>query len=180
MKLNNKLALISIVLSLITLTSFSLTSAYKISEEEISKEELIKRVDNFNKLYHEMNPFSKDLELKVEDDNRIRLHTLKDLTDNESYIKFNRENLISSTNIYKTKFEEAISEIEENYGFDDMMNFALFILHEKFNPESKWKAYVDLFPAKPENLVFDFWNTKNWAENILKGTTVISKLFLNK
>ena len=56
------IVLISLFLILLSVT---ITSSLNIAEEDISKEDLQTRIDNFNKFYHEKNPTSKNLELRL-------------------------------------------------------------------------------------------------------------------
>lgn len=164
-------------LTLLVISLLITLKAHTIADEVVSQEELIRRVQAFNDFYHKLNPSSVNLELRVEEDGAIRLHTLKDIEENEVYLTVNKDQMITHDYVHSIapKYKDTLAEIEEMYGYDDMLNFAFAILIEKFNPESKWKPYIDILPIKPKNLVFDFWNTKNWAEPVLKGTTLISK-----
>lgn len=156
----------------------SIVSSSRIYDEKVSIDELKIRLKAFNDFYHELNPNSKNLELRVDSDGDIRLHALKDLKAEEVFITFEKNHFITTSHIYSTKYGEVMEEIEEMYGYDDMTNLALSLIHEKFNPESKWKNYIDIFPIEPQNLVYNFWESKSWSEPILKGTTAISNFFI--
>lgn len=164
----------SLLLILIALVIFSSINTNNIQDEVISTEELSKRVTVFNDFYHKLNPSSKHLELRVVDGS-VKLFTNKDVNENEEYLVIDREQMIDNEYIYRTKYAETIEEIEEMYGFDDMVNYALSLLIEKFNPDSKWKPYMDILPTKIDNMLDGFWEKRKYTEDILKGTTLVSK-----
>lgn len=159
-----------IVVALLISSSLSL----KISEQTITFEELNERLERFNKFYHELNPSSSNLELR-HIYGKVRLVSIKGLEEKENYLTIKPDQMITQDYIYTTKYGKVLNELEEVYGYDDLMNFAFTLLAEYFEPDSKWKPYIDTLPFEPRNFVFDFWNTKKWAEPILKGTSVISK-----
>ena len=84
--------------------------------------------------------------------------------------------MITHSFLHSTKYAEVMKETEQNYGYDDLVNFSLILISEKFNPESKWKPYLDLLPPKPSGLLFDFWNNKPWMESTFKNLGVLSKI----
>ncbi len=148
-----------------------------IADQSIDFEGLQERLNKFNKFYHELNPSSVNLQLK-HTYGKVRLVTLKELEEKENYLTIKPDQMITQDYIYTTKYGKTLNEIEEIYGYDDLLNFAFSILHEYFEPDTKWKPYIDILPFQPRNTVYDFWNTKKWAEPILKGTSVISKFNL--
>jgi hypothetical protein len=160
---------------LITLTILiAQSTCFNISDQSTTYEGLVERLDKFNKFYHELNPTSINLELK-HFYGKVRLVSTKELEEKENYLSIKPNQMITQDYIYTTKYGKTFMEIEEVYGFDDLLNFAFSILHEYFEPDAKWKPYIDTLPFQPRNTVYDFWNTKKWAEPILKGTSVISK-----
>lgn len=98
-----------------------------------------------------------------------------DLQEKQQYLTVTPDHYISAEYIKTTRYRNTIIELEEFYGNDDVLNLALTLIHEYFEADAKWKPYVDVLPAVPENFVFDFWNTKKWAEPILQGDYLISK-----
>lgn len=165
----------SIMLLLIVLFTSQII-CLKISEQSTTYEGLVERLEKFNKFYHELNPSSVNLELKHVY-GKVRLVSVKGLEEKENYLTIKPEQMISQDYIYTTKYGKTLNEIEEIFGYDDLLNFAFSILHDYFEPEAKWKPYIDTLPFEPRNTVYDFWNTKKWAEPILKGTSVISKCY---
>ena len=149
----NKTPLAGLILLILLQSSLSIN----ITDETITSEELISRVTKFNNFYHTLNPSTSNLELKIDTKGRVSLFSKADLSEGDTYASVTKEQMISTDFIYSTKYGETLSE--------------------KFNPEGKWKTYVDILPAKVNNLSFDFWNRKQWAEPLLVGTGLISKLF---
>ena len=164
---------------IISFLLIQLTSSYKIADDIVSAEEWRIRVAKFNEDYHKLNPTSKNLELRYNEQyNYIRLYALSDIEDNSNYMTFTKDQMITENTIFDTKYAEALKDIQEHYGIDDIMNLALGVLVAKFDENSPFKSLVDLYPSQPENLYFDFWNNRKWSEPILKGTNLTSK-FIN-
>lgn len=167
-------------LSIIILTFLliQLTSSYKIIEEKVSAEQWRNRVIKFNEDYHKLNPTSKNLEVRYnEKNNNIRLYALNDIEDNLNYMTFTKDQMITENMIFDTKYGEALKDVQDHYGVDDILNLALGVLVAKFDENSPFKSTVDLYPPQPENLYSDFWNNRKWSEPILKGTNLTSKFF---
>lgn len=154
-----------------------------LSKDTFSDENLPELIKKFNEFYHRINPSASHLELRLDlvDESKpdglkeINLHTTKNINLNEEYATITNEHMITPSDIYNTKYSDTMGEIEELYGYDDMTNMTLMLILEKFNPDSKWKPYLDLLPKRPSNLISDFWNDKDWIEPILKGTYVSKK-----
>ena len=163
-----------ILLSCLVLVS----QCHKIIEENITKEEYIKRLKVFNDFYHKLNPSSKNVELRYdEESNSARLYALNDIKKKENYITFEINQLIGIDYIYSTKYNDVVTEIEESFGYDDIFNLSISILIEKFDEKSKWKPYIDILPTKPNNLIYNFWEDRHWMEPALKGLSLSSKFF---
>lgn len=154
-----------------------LSISNSISKETVSTEELEKRVAAFNKWYHEFNPNSKNLEARLDKDGRIKLYSTENIKQESELISANKSQFITYNDIYETKYGEVLKEVEETYGFDDYVNIALTLLIEKNNPESKWKPYLDILPATPHSLLWNYWDNKVWVEAYLENTSIPSKLY---
>lgn len=154
-----------------------------LAKDTFSEDKLPELVKKFNEFYHKLNPSASHLELRMDlvDESKpdglkeINLHTNKKIDINEEYATVTNEHMITPNDIYNTKYADTMNEIEELYGYDDITNMTLMLILEKFNPDSKWKPFLDLLPSKPSNVISDFWNQKEWIEPILKGTYVAKK-----
>lgn len=168
---------ICIFIALILFSNLSFTSS-SISKETLSNEELEKRITAFNKWYHEVNPNSKSMEARLDKDGRIKVFSTQKIKQETDLISADKTQFITYRNIYDSKYGETLKEVEEIYGFDDYVNVALFLLIEKNDPNSKWKPYLDILPAVPQTLLWNYWDNKVWVEAYLENTTVPSKLYL--
>ena len=164
-------------LTFVIFALLSVTSSIQIREEVISNEELEKRVVKFNQWYHELNPETKHLEARLTEDGTIKLFTNQKINENDFYFTVNKQQMIRNIEVYNTKYETTLQELEETYGFDDIANFAIMLISEIHNPESKWKPYLDILPRTPLSLLNDYWNTKTWIEETLKNTSIPKKAF---
>lgn len=167
---------------IITSAYISLTRAneqdFDISKQRISREEYKKRVMAFNEWYHNLNPTSAHLELRVDESGRARLHTLKDIKKGENYIEFTQSNIISQELIYDTPYAAPLKEMEQFYGYNDITNLLLYIVGEKFNERSFWKPYLDILPSQPNNLLFHWTSMRKELEPIVQNTGIHSRKYL--
>ena len=161
--------------SVIILSSYINTSKV-ISEEILTTDRLQNRVKAFNDWYAKLNPTSK-VEAKLSQDNKIHLLAKTDLKAEDAYMTLNRNLTIHSQLIYDTKPGPFVRSLEEKYGFDDYLNMLFYIIHEIGNPESEWKAYLDILPRQPESISFNYWSRKTPIEEELINTPILSKYF---
>lgn len=168
------------ILLVCLLSQLLLINSFNIADQSVSREELEQRLKRFNTWYHEFNPSTKNkLELRLDDYGQPRPYALTDFVMDGELFTINKSQIINHDHIFETKYKEFFEEIEEQYGYDDLGFLAVGLLTEMFDPESKWKPYLDILPPKPVSLVWDFWNTKDSWEHVLKGTSITSKIFSN-
>ena len=163
-----------IAFSILILCS-SINSSNIISEEVLSRERMYNRVKVFNEWYAKLNPNAK-VEAKLSQEGKVHLAAKSDLKAEDSYLTLNRNVIIHPQLIYDTKIGTYVKSLEEKYGYDDTLNMVFYLLNEIGNPESKWKAYLDILPRKPESFAFDYWNRKAPIEEELLNTPVLSKI----
>lgn len=159
----------------VLLVSAAVFSAIDIATEDLNREELEKRVKLFNNWFHSKNPELTYLEAKISEDGTVRAYTNKQIQEDDSFVTLNKEMIIRNIDIYSTKYSDILREIEEFHGYDDVTNFALLLISEKHNPDSKWKPYLDLLPSKPQTLLYNYWNNKLWVEHNLGNISLASK-----
>jgi hypothetical protein len=147
-----------------------------ISEEVLSRERKHNRVKVFNEWYLKLNPSAK-VEAKLSQEGKVLLAAKADLKAEDAYLTLNRKDIINPQLIYETKIGSFVKSLEEKYGYDDTLNMAFYLLHEIGNPESKWKAYLDILPRIPESFAFNYWERKAPIEEELINTPVLSKHF---
>lgn len=160
---------------LVLLSFASLVSVFDIGKEEVSREELESRVKVFNNWFHTKYPDFNYLEARINEDGVVRTYTTKDIDEDNIYLTLKKDMALRNIDIYSTIYSETIKEVEEYYGYDDITNFALLLIAEKHNPNSQWKPYLDLLPAKPHTLLYDYWNNKLWVEHNLGNISLASK-----
>lgn len=156
----------------------TVNSNQAISEEVLSRERIHNRVKVFNEWYAKLNPSAK-VEAKLSQEGKVLLAAKADLKTEDAYLTVNRNAIISPQLIYETKIGSFVKSLEEQYGYDDTLNMAFFLLHEIGNPESKWKAYLDILPRKPESFAFNYWERKAPIEEELLNTPALSKIFFS-
>jgi len=164
-----------LALSVILLSNF-INSEKVIAGEILSDDRLQNRVKVFNEWYSKLNPTAK-VEAKLSQDNKIHLYAKADLKAEDTYLTVNRNLTINPQSIYETKIGTFVKSLEEQYGFDDYLNMAFYILHEISNPESKWKPYLDILPRQPNSLAFDYWKRKTPIEEEFINTPILSIKF---
>jgi len=164
-----------LALSVILLSNF-INSEKVIAGEILSDDRLQNRVKVFNEWYSKLNPTAK-VEAKLSQDNKIHLYAKADLKAEDTYLTVNRNLTINPQSIYETKIGTGVKSLEEQYGFDDYLNMAFYILHEISNPESKWKPYLDILPRQPNSLAFDYWKRKTPIEEEFINTPILSIKF---
>jgi hypothetical protein len=82
--------------------------------------------------------------------------------------------MIHSDLIYNTPFGSAMKVLEGKYGYNDYVNLVFFLINEMGNPQSEWKAYLDLLPRKPASIAFKYWEKKAWIEDELLNVPILS------
>lgn len=167
-----------VLVFLVLLSVASFVIDFDIGKEELSLEELSARVKVFNNWFHTKYPDYNYLEARVNADGLVRTYTTRDIKEDDVFLKLQKDMVLRNVDIYSTKYSESLREAEEFYGYDDITNFALLLIAEKHNPESQWKPYLDLLPAKPHTLLYDYWNNKLWVEHNLGNISLASKLNL--
>lgn len=158
----------------LVLCSF-INTAKIISEEVLSRERMFTRVKNFNEWYSTLNPTAK-VEAKLSQEGKVQLSAKADLKAEDAYLTLNRNMIIHPQLVYETPIGSFVKNLEEKFGYDDSLNMALYLLHEISNPESKWKAYLDILPRKPESYAYKYWDRKAPIEEELLNTPILSKL----
>jgi hypothetical protein len=158
------------------LTILGLISSERIISSEILSEDRLKgRVEKFNEWYSKINPSSK-VEAKLGSDKKLHLVAKSNLKAEDTYMTLDKNLTINPDLIYKTKMGSLVRDLEETYGYDDFLNMVLYLLHEMGNPESEWKAYLDILPRKIDNLAFNYWERKGPIEEELLHTPFLKKL----
>jgi hypothetical protein len=153
-------------------------NSFVIKERKVSPQDLEAKVKIFNDWYHQINPNSLGLSLKLNEQlGNIILVSNSEINEDDVYFLTSTENVIRFDNIYSTPLGETLKEVEETFGFDDVTNFALYLIYEIHNPDSKWKPYLDILYSSPVSLIEDYWNNKKWVESELKNTSIPKKTF---
>lgn len=162
-----------LALGLIILTGISNTQ--KIFHDEIlSPDRLNNRIKAFNAWYEKLNPTAK-VEAKLGEDKNLHLVAKAQIKAEESYLTINRNLTIHADLIYNTKIGSFVKDLEETYGYDDLLNMVLYLVHEMGNPESEFKPYFDILPRQLDNLAFKYWERKGPIEEELIHTPFLSK-----
>ena len=154
----------------------TINSSKVISEEVLSRERMHNRVKVFNEWHAKLNPNAK-VEAKLSQEGKVHLAAKADLKAEDAYLTVNRNAIINPQLIYDTKIGTFVKSLEEKYGYDDTLNMAFYLLNEMGNPDSQWKAYLDILPRKPESFAFNYWERKAFIEEELLNTPVLSKNF---
>jgi hypothetical protein len=92
-------------------------------------------------------------------------------------LNFEKKHAIHASLIYDTKIGPILKKIEAEAGYDDLVNLALYLLHEIDNSNSQWKSYLDLLPRQPSTIIYDYQNRKYFVEDQLKGAPILSKYY---
>lgn len=148
-------------------------------DERIGLNELEQRVRRFNEWYRSIDE-GIPLELKVNpigESYRLSVHATREIKENEPLIEFSEDTMITAKSVYNTKYAEFLKQTEEMYGYDDMLNFLIYILSEFYEPNSKWSAYFDLVPRQPSNLAHDYWNQSKRIEDEIKEYSIASNQY---
>ena len=140
----------------------------------LSEERFNARVQKFNEWYKSFNPSSK-VEAKIGEDKKLHLVAKSNLKVEEAYISLDKNLTIHPDLIYKTKIGSFMKELEQNYGYDDILNLVFYLIHEMGNPDPEWKPYLDILPRKLDNLAFNYWERKTPIEEELLHTPFLSK-----
>jgi hypothetical protein len=93
-------------------------------------------------------------------------------------MKVERKHLISSDLIYDTKVGPLIKDLEKQYGYNDYVNLVFYLLHEMNNPQSEWKPYLDILPRQLDTLAYKYWDKKQWIEEELMRTPILSNILI--
>lgn len=148
--------------------------------ERIEFNEVENRVRRFNEWYKSIDG-DIPLELKASqygDSYRLSVHATREIKENEPMMFIDQSMMITARSVYDTKYSDFLKQIEEKYGYDDMLNFLIYILSEFYDPNSKWSAFFDLVPRQPLNLAHNYWNESKTIEDEIKEYSVASKFFI--
>jgi hypothetical protein len=155
---------------------------HNIWDENITPDRLNHRVKAFNDWYNQINDNSRNGGVKVQAqkqaDNRIGLVARENLNFDDVYLKLDKKHMIGADLIYDTNIGPLIKQIEHAYGYDDYTNMVFYLLHEMNKTDSTWKPYLDVLPRQPESIAFKYWDKKNWIEQELLHTPILSNIFL--
>ncbi|MFO0515296.1 MAG: SET domain-containing protein [bacterium] len=154
-------------------SAFTKTVYEKLTHNQI-QENLVK----FNKwVQEETNTINNPLfELRLTSDGQIGVFSTKDLNKEDLFFVFSTKLVLSAESIYTGKYTEFVKDIEKKYGYDELTYFVILLVEEYFNPNSHWRAYLDILPRIPLSPIHDYWNNSKWLEPELLGTTVLRKL----
>lgn len=144
-----------------------------------TRQELEENVKKFNDWYNNSlgtskskNPFF----LKVVENNEIGVFTNKDLTADEELYTFEKSLCISAESIYTLPYEKLIRELETKYGYDELTYLVIILIHEYYNPQSKYREYLDILPTNPPSPIFNYWENSKWIDPELMHSSVLRKL----
>ena len=164
-----------LILSLLVL-SYSCSDKRVIWNEVISLTDIKSNAIKFN-FWMNQNIKNNPFELKVDTEGKYSVIVTRDLEGNDNVVEVKSDILISSDKIYLSeKYAEFIKELEQKYGYDEITYFAIFIISEYFNPNSEYRAYLDIIPKKPSTPTYNYWDIANQIEPEILGSSIIRKL----
>ena len=169
---------IAMILAIMMVFSSTCNAKRVLWDEVISHDRLKTRIASFNEWYPKFTGKQHKVEARMTDDpnwTRIGLFTKENINLDDVWLSADRNKMIHADLVYETKIGEVIKGVEQIYGYDDYTNMLFYLLHEIDNKDSQWKPYVDLLPRQLTSVVFKYWDKKNWVEEELIRTPILSK-----
>lgn len=142
-----------------------------------TRQELEQNVKKFNEWYNKSTNNSKNpFFMKVVSNDDLAIFTNRDLLSDEEIYTFDKSICLSAELIYALPYEKLIRELEEKYGYDELTYLVIVLIHEYYNPESKYREYLDILPTNPGSPIFNYWENSKSVDPELMHTSVLRKL----
>ena len=135
---------------------------------------------NNNDLSNKENP--KKFTNYYNDGSQFKVFTTKDLISstekNEVQLyKLHSKHFITIDKVYNhPKLGEFVLDLEKKYGYDEVGYLSLYLIYEFYNPQSEFRALLDVLPSVPSTPAMLYWNNTGRIENELIGYSVLRKV----
>lgn len=169
--------LLSYLFLQILLVLFAINTSKLITEEQETPESFNEKIEKFNQWLTKHSKKTK-LKLKITNENTFETSVVasENIEKDEVVFSLDNEFVISSELIFNGKYADFVNKLLEKYDYDEITYLIIIILDEYYNPQSKWREYLDILPKLPKSPVLLYLNNSKKIDAEINGTTILRKI----